>query len=341
MQHVIVGVDLNGTIMAGDAANGKSTEDSLWQMLCEQTKGKWNAAATEDISFRRFIETVLCPTPSNPPNLTSAEITQRRQDLKQQRHQWYKQFPTYLQETNHPLTSAVLNQFSVLKAQLSQHHVFDSFILFIIHMQQSKQSFSLVLRTFGDDLDLVVAEITQRTGLVPDCSGHFEGDTLVLADGQRISDPQRIYQVFKQSQFCAVKDDYAYWQASHESPFFAKPFFFAHQQSSDLSMMFDDNVKKQIVRAAPVYGEVVRQDLAQAKLIGSGQLVDVDSFQALSNLGYFIEKYKTAKSNSEGRADKELQLVVYRDPSTFFKPAPLGTSGENDSANRTVPTGNF
>jgi hypothetical protein len=329
-QHLILYFDLNGTIMAGDIANGKSVEDSICQMLCEddRLKSKWSDEVKEEVTFREYIETYLLPGDS------------KDQVLKKARQAWYRKFPEFLAEKKHDFSEAIGKRINLIKEKLSQQTLFPSFMKLIDDLHARQISHTIVLRTFGDDLPAVISSIESDKKLKLDFLGKFHENKLfparfdeknhhalsTMTGSQSFSESDEIYNMLKQFKFCAIQDDWQYWHKLGESSQYGKRFFYDPAENSDVTcIFFDDNIKKEIVKAEPLGAtHHADQNSLQQVLMKTGLIVDVDTLLAVENEFYFIDKvnYALSVKNSLRTVDGQMQtLSIFKNPETSIKNA--------------------
>jgi hypothetical protein len=269
--HLIIYMDLNGTIMAGDTANGKSLDSSLWQLLCENYSGKWRGAADEVMTFRQYIERYLCPGDSKLPQ------------IKKDRQLWYSKFHPFLIENKHPLATEIERKFLELKRKLSNQVLFPSFINLINYLENIDCQYTLVFRTFGSDLPEVIHEFERLTALKCEGLVKFEKGKLIISNDVVLNTPEEIQAFFKKHKILGGKDDWSYWNKHGEKQDFGKPYFYNKN-----AIFFDDNSKdKEIIAIVPT-NKINQTNLTKDDLMRSGNIVAVNTFKSLEDDNYFI-----------------------------------------------------
>ncbi len=321
--HLMLYVDINGTILAGDSANAKSLTTAVNQMLCENFKADWVSVLTpaklsaflkahfyseskneaqvdreilewqskfekakikkEAVTFREFIEAYLHPGDD------------KDKVLKKLRQKWYDLFTPYLAAIGHPEHDAVKLKYGEILAKLKKDKLFTSFINTIKSLDASKRPYTVILSTFGDDLKMVTDEIQQRTGLACEYlarykehvmhAAEFKNDALHLDEKTAISSPQNIRDQFKKFKLCGVKYDWGHWNSHEEKRAFAKLFIHDHN-----SLFFDDNaLEKEIIYPFPITPMAgVTPDILHERLVLSGHVVAVNTMLACCDDDFFL-----------------------------------------------------
>lgn len=282
--HYVFHFDVNGTIMPGDTANGKTSDSAIWQMISEKYCAKWTSD-TPEMTFRQYMEKYLCP--GDP---------KKDKTLKARRQNAYMHFPQFLHEHHHEtLREKALEDFAKIKASCANGMLFQSFVNFI-HYLENQQDFdySIVLRTFGQDLKEAVDEIEAKTSLTLDAHhGTFKNGELVTQE-TICKSPKEMHEWFKQYKFSTTQDEYAHWAQHGEKADYGKIFPVADKYTDDMSIFFDDNATKNIVSAAPLYGEGIDQKKMYSMLFRKGLLVNANAFEAGTNDNYFLERFAYA-----------------------------------------------
>jgi len=277
MDHLVLFFDINGTIVALDTAQEKTIEATLLQELAKRYTARWHESVPEPITYAKFVRRYIMQGDEK------VDLA-----LKRKRQQKYAGFLTYL-EHNHPeIHKKVQADFINLRDTLlsSKGHLFPSFIRLLSELRLHQIPFTLVLRSFGDDIPAVKHELEAQHIFINDI-GHFEGPVLHL-HGRQLREPQEIAKNLMSGRHQAWRDDWNYWHKHKHTGTFGKPFYLSEQQP--LSLFFDDKaVEKDIIHICRINGQVTSKEEALSK----GYLVPVDTLQAIREPDYFCERVFT------------------------------------------------
>lgn len=280
---IILHVDVNKTIMAEDPAGGKSVSDVLIGALAESYEDLWDSSVEEPITYKEYVDTHLFPGAKDD------------RELKKLRNAQVSRFIEYLAETNHPLQSEVQERYASLVKKLKDHEsiIFHSFLQAIRYLDAHRISYSIVLRTFGKDLDRVMEEFDRC--LAPGFftwKGEFNGGILTmtsLESGERVvlRTTAEIYAFLQTHYDVAIHDDWGYWNKHGECKEYGKLFPVDVWDADCLSLFADDNAnpKDGILNPRdPVTNE--SQDVEF--LIDTDYIRVVNTLEAIENDDYFI-----------------------------------------------------
>lgn len=182
------------------------------------------------------------------------------------------------------------------KLHQQKGHVFTSFYRLLQALDEKEISYTIVLRSFGEEVFDVAEEINTLYGKKFQHTGQFKKGTLVLDTGERAETASEIEALLHESLHTAIRDDWNYWKEGEKKSRFGKPFPVSH---SDVALFFDDNIdleddEANIIKPIDVEtGELV----AMEKLAGQHQIVAVDTLEAILDDNYFIEYVKTVCNN--------------------------------------------
>jgi len=273
MDHLVLFFDINGTIVALDTAQEKTIEVTLLQELAKRYTARWHESVPEPITYARFVRRHLL---KGDEKLDLA--------LKRQRQQKYAGFLIYL-EQNHPeIHEKVQADFIMLRDTLlkGNGHLFPSFLKLLAELKAEQIPFTLVLRSFGDDIPAVKRELEAHNFFISDV-GHFEGSVLHL-HGRQLLEAREIARALLPGRHQAWKDDWKYWHTHKHAGTFGKPFYLSERQP--LSLFFDDKaIEKDIIHIQRFDGQVMSKEEA----LSEGYLIAVDTLQAIRESDYFCE----------------------------------------------------
>ena len=285
--HLILYFDINKTLIASDKAGNKSVEDILNELLSEKYKACWDESLQEAITFDEYVHKILVPG------------SRDNQDVDVLRKFYLQHFITYLQTQNHPLYPCVLQNYEIALMALntSENMIFTSFYSLLDNLAKKDISYSIILRSFGEEvfevkneIDAVYKEFFKRVG-------KFREGKLWLEE-ESIEDSQAIYNQLRRIEHTAIHDDWNYWITHNGCVKQGKPFYLDRTDNETLSIFFDDNIRldnsaKNII--APLDAET-GELIPIKELIQSGQVVRVDTLKAILNADYYINLVEEAIS---------------------------------------------
>lgn len=291
-KHLVLFVDINGTIMAADTSRGKEPDSAICQMLAENYLSKWDSVNNE--TYRQYIDRRVCPGDGKDPV------------IKSKRMNHYKQFIEYLQQTAHPLHDEVSSKFTEIKNEMKNGDIFPSFIAMIDELNSNHTPYTIVFRTFGDDLDNVIKETNKRCHLEIQNRAKFIKGILHHNNGNVFDTPEAMLGCIAPFQHAAWQDDYQHWHNHGESHEAGKLYPINMHNNELVSIFFDDNaIDKNIIHVESIPSNTDDQRLLQADLLTSGRIVAVNTLQAATDRNYFIDRVKFALS-------QELMIFQYK-----------------------------
>ena len=291
--HLILHFDVNKTLIASDKAGDKSIEDVLNQLLSARYKYCWDSNVEEQISYDAYVRDILLPGSENDAALKTA------------RRAYLDHFVDYLRKQSHPLYPAVIENYNTALRILQSCNgcVFPSFYQLLEDFDRKNVSYTIVLRSFGEDVFNVAKEINTTYKETFFQYGVFEKGVLSIGSGETDKTPRAIYEALGLSGHIAIRDDWGYWMQGGMKSEFGKPFYLDQEDRNTLSLFFDDNIhldgrEKNII--APMSAKTGKM-VAFAELSSTRQVVCVDTLEAILNNYYFIELIQEAVANRETR----------------------------------------
>ena len=267
MLCTILHFDLNQTIIVADQAGGKSPENVIAHNLSKEVIDVWDdkeMSYFDHIYHHKF------------------KGLQSDKALKKEKLRLLSAFPDFLEEISHPKAEEVREKYNHYceKAAKIDGLIIPSFYRAVKNLRPHD---TIVLRTFGGDLQAAIDEIEAKTPIRFSYRGEFHGHTLHLDDGRVISDPKELATLFR-SGHGAVQDNYHYWNSNNERGTYGKLFPYDGD-----SLFFDDhvNVKEgQINVVAPVCTESGKP-LETKELVRQGKIVKAMILDALIDDAYY------------------------------------------------------
>lgn len=274
--HIILHMDINRTLIAEDNGKGLAPDKCLAALLstAPEYSHTWGDGL-EEITYKKWVDEKLFPG------------SYRDQDLKKQRESRHTEFVEAARNDNHPLFDEIKHELnSLLDALETQgsRKVFKSFSNLVKYLKERNYPFSVILRTFGKDLDWVSQELAQD-GL-NFIQGSFCKGVLQLND-EVFSNPADILAAFEPRKHYAIQDDHDWWKHHNLTENGGKPFPINISDKRVLSIFFDDNAnssKRQILNVIPFGGVKINLN----ELIEIGRVVAVDTRKAILDTNYYI-----------------------------------------------------
>jgi len=282
--HLLLNFDINETIIATDQATNKSIENTLNELLSKKISACWDASLTQPISYYDYVHKLQFPENSG--------------EAKAKRRQATRHFLDFLSHHDHLLYGEALKTYTVAYNTLAsvESSIFPSFYHLLDELDRKGISYSIFLRTFGEDLSLVKDEINSyRSGMFRD-SGEFSRGCFVFENGKSIKNSYEIYSHFLAKKHIAIKDDYYTWAEHDLESKYGKVFYVDQNDKSILAIFFDDNINLNdgvdniIAAIDPTNGESISIEM----LADKGQVVQVDALEAIIDINYYIKRVEAA-----------------------------------------------
>lgn len=277
-KKLLLHFDVNGTLILRDSSKVLADDSyGLLSALAENTVLKWDPDH-EPMSFKDYAYRVLCPGDKN-----DASVKQKRQEI-------IGRFLKYLEAVDTDEHARVSEMVRENQGRMMAGSIFLSFHRLLTRLQQQGIPFTILLRTFGNDLADVVREM-QAMGLQFGY-GKFVDGKLSVGDGRStvsnrtIERPEEMFHLFLHSKHhWAIQDDWQRWSSHGEKGEFGKPFVYDADERESVSFFFDDNVtgeEMDIVAPVDVSGKGVTPEREV--------LCRVNTLEALTDPDYYVRK---------------------------------------------------
>lgn len=307
-KHLILFFDINGTMFMGDTAKGESLRVTALKSIAEKHVAVWDEAlSAKTATFKDFVEKILAPG------------EKRDERVQQLRQHHYDNFIAFLTARKHPLLATVKSDFDLIMTNLDGSPIPRSFIKMVDHLNRSNIPYTIVFRTFGDDLAEVKAVLAEKLNLTLSFDAKFFDGKLHSQQGGVIESPQAMLDTLQPGMHGAWSDNFKDWQAAKQYCTGGKPYPLT-RSGDKVVMICDDNVSKEIIRIveANENHSRERQQQIQAELIDQGLIVSVDSYEVCINENYFIEKI--AKVYQLGHSYQRDRLFAVQANETSIQP---------------------
>lgn len=276
LPHIILHVDINKTLIAEDKAKGLGADKCITSLLSTSPEYAhiWGDDS-EKTTYCKWVDEKLFP------------ISNRDPDRKKKCESNHAQFVEVARNRNHPMINEINYEYKSLMDALETQRprkVFTSFSNLVTYLKEKNYSFSVILRTFGEDLDWVSQELSQD-GLNDFIYGSFCEGVLNLND-RALSNPEEMISAFEVGKHYAIQDSYDWWKRHNLTEKGGKPFPIDISDKRVLSIFFDDNAGdpiKQILNIMPI-GE--KNNLNELTTLG--RVVAVDTRKAILDKNYYI-----------------------------------------------------
>ncbi len=281
LPHFILHFDVNKTLIATDEGTHKTIEDVLNELLAEKYISRWDETLEEEISFDSYVRQVLVP--GSHDDLL----------LRALRRKYLDHFLDYLHEHAHPLYEQVFMDYETALAvlKMSQGKVFPSFYRLIDELERRQISYSIILRSFGQEVFAVQKEIENFCKTAFAHQGRFQRGAFHLHTGEIIENSSTIYELFRDAGHIAIQDDWKHWAMHGLIGKYGKPFPLNLQDSTTISLFFDDHIRPddpavKVNIIAPL--EASTGELIPIHLINHKNAIRVDTLKAILDADYYL-----------------------------------------------------
>lgn len=293
-EQLLLYFDVNKTLIASDKASDKTVDNVVNHLLAEKYIGVWSPDQNAPYSYVEFIYQTI----------DSNDLSTKK--LKKIRKVFLDNFVEHLSDTDHPLKKEVNENYQKLMSKLndSTSIIFESFFSLLKYLNETNTKYSIVIRSFGNDIPDVGEAIEKKT------SPSFFENSLTFQKGilkkgeNEYQSPEEIHDVLASGKNLLIQDDWKWWSEHQYQRNYAKPFYLACKDSDLLEIFFDDNLGdplSEIDIVAPL-NVCNGESLKPNQLIDDGRLVKVDTIEAILDNEYYINKVK--KILSYGREKK-------------------------------------
>lgn len=289
--HILLHFDINGTIFAKDKKKEKLREDYMLLLsLARSTVSKWDGENGREMSFKQYVDQILHPGDKSHPT-----VKEKREEAIMGFLDTLKRHDPALSQQVQKKYEESLEKCTSLDGEKRVYKVFPSFFSLLQKLRSLNIPFTIIFRTFGDDLNSVREEIEGHpSGIQITHSYQFSGRELTNKTGDVIIDQvAHIFQtILSSKEHWAIQDDWKSWNADQEKGQSGKPFFYDPSRKSEvLSLFFDDNITGErecdIICPCPLSEE--KSDTTQS-LIDKKLLVPVNTIDAILDNNYFTNK---------------------------------------------------
>lgn len=268
--------DVNKTILVVDSVQRQSCDDFVNDILAGSYKYLWDEHLTEPVSYKHYVENFL--------DLSEDEAAER-----------ISQFIEFVNDMDHEFKNKVNEDAGLLydKLTLQKTIVLLSFYKLISFLRQSGIDYTIILRSFGTDLDRVANEVNIELGeAFFDEYAHFDKGKLCVGEGT-LTSPQEIYAYFSACSNLIVRDDYLWWKSHDKDSCYGKPFYFDFNDDSVVHVFFDDHIEendggKNIIAPCDA---TTGERIVHSKLLELGVVQRADPYQAILDDDYYLNGF--------------------------------------------------
>lgn len=314
-KHLVIHVDVNKTIIASDQAGNKTVDNTLNHLLSERYSDFWDDNQLVPMTYRDYIHKLILPGKSSD------------QELRELRKVYLDNFVNYLNKSNHLLKDEVNQKYIELLNSLSiaKTNIFPSFIKLINTLNNENINYSILLRSFGHDLEDVVSLISSEIPNFHFNERAFFQNGKLQTEQQLITQPAEIYNYINSHGHMVIQDDWSWWTSHDAHKEYGKPFFTNTEDNHTLSLFFDDNIKIDSTNQnilAP-YDIGIESTLDIDFLIKENKIIKVDTIKAILDQNYFIDKVLNSI---------ECNTMVEQPPKYLYKVLSLKNWEETDKS---------
>ena len=296
-QHLIIYFDVNGTIQFQDTKKGPS-DYLLLLALSRTTHDKWGEE-TQIMSYKDYVEKMI------PGDKSDLSIKDSRQKMTAGFLDVLKKDPKRTSAKEEALRKydQVRECFTCSNGEVD-FTIFPSFYKLLNKMREMECKFTIILRSFGGDLDSAAKRIGENAeGIRFTRSGFFENKkfTVKKKEGseETFKTPKEIFDFFKNSnEHMSVQDNWSEWNANQESEEHGKliPIDLSALRNKECRILaFDDNYEggkqQDILCVRDLNGKKIsEEDLLHLSTISPSPLVlnRVDPVEAATDPEYFV-----------------------------------------------------
>lgn len=273
-KHLLLHFDVGRTLTLDDPTGRKTRSDSLNELLAQRYTDQWDENVLTPLSYEEYVTKHLLPG----KHRDKARYRQQKLLL----HTFLNQ----LREQEHPLLKEVEEEFHSLQRLVEKQEtpLFASIHTLLQSLKQDGRPYSIVLRSFHDDMDDVV-EALQVYGISFARRGFFFADKrFSLVDEKETRDLENTLELYSQWQ---REPHLAILDVGEEG----KPFIIDSHDPTMLSLFFDNGLRLE-ENHPPL---VTLFDLSEKRFssiaegVENGWLVPVDTGAALENSNYYLE----------------------------------------------------
>lgn len=161
LKHLIINIDVNGTILGEDKAKGESPEFGALKMICEglehdawTVKNAKGEVRTRD--YKNYVENKYSALKKADPVKYNQAVLEDFLSLTKPEHQ-----AEFIEKIGPQKYAEILTN---LPKITSQQSLFNSFKYLYESLKTSKRPFTIVFHTFGKDVKKVHATMTELAG---------------------------------------------------------------------------------------------------------------------------------------------------------------------------------
>ncbi len=278
---LILHLDVNKTIIAEDLTNNKTLDHVLIESLAKQYKGIWDATLTEELSYVDYIKKYLVPGDKS------------NREIRTKRNKAVLTFFDIVSYRNDPRYFVIRERFEKIREKIRSQpgKIFPSLYKLITYLEEKKISYSIILRTFGNDLNAISDELATALHFTFEWEGYFDQGKLHLTSIKtkksiRLDTIYDIFTFFKRHGHIKIKDNFKMWNDNHEQAEHGKLFPLNPIEAEIKTIFFDDNADENIINARD---SISGSFIDPKKLIDQGIICLVDTLQAIEDDDYFIK----------------------------------------------------
>lgn len=285
-KHLIVYLDINGTIVGYDSGAGRSglVENYCKTMLAEGFRAEWEKGRPQE-TYKEYIRGKIT-------GKDAFEVRKKRKEV-------CGNMVDDLAKRNHPYALQAQEKLDQLKAAAAASSVFESFPKLLDFLSEQKVSHTIVLRTMGIDggkvqryLNKNYPQMKFRPGIM-NGAGEFE---YLDAKGMlcKCKTLEEFHALMENSKgvHWSIKDNWSRWNQNGQLSLYGKPFPYNPASMKSISIFADDNVGQ---AAHPKEWSVLAPyDLQKKKFVGTNaardHIIGVTAMDAALNPQYYVEQ---------------------------------------------------
>lgn len=257
--HLVLHFTIDSIVLFDDS----STDQRINELLSDTTSYTWDATCKSSISFTKFLQ--------------ESHLTYTRSD-----------FLEYVKKEQPSQYTQLLDRFSKIKARIKTNPLAPAFARLINLLETHDISYSLILRTYGPNLEKTMETIHSQYNILFPLPMRFQ-DGVLEDTSCTIFDMHEIYQAFKQIPAIGIRDDYAAWQSHQKEKGFGKPFPIDTRDAETICLFFENcsDIEKDSIAPFDVRTNTIPNS---AKELGDHKIIAIDPARAYLSDMYLIDE---------------------------------------------------
>lgn len=280
-KHLILFIDINGTIILSDTANGKTQDSGIYQAIAEH-----------------FVDNWLENEPSAPEAwkkpMTGRELIELMHKTQKPTEAQYADFYFFVMQLKRPIFQQLQTKRDEFRNKVNEKEkIFPSLIRMINELKANEVPFTIIFRTFGKDGSAVEKELRDRGIINIQSRAKFsDSSSCVLTQEQApapLTTMEQMLDSIRPGEHQVWQDSYEFWKSTQLQHVGGKPYFVSNDPNK-LILFWDDNATDKEILCARIagLGPIKNQAELQNKLIELGWIIPLTTWDALEHDDFFV-----------------------------------------------------